>query len=421
VFMDHLTELIAQYETRGHFEEVIALLEAGINLDRAHQGLYTQLGVLYCRYKEEKVMEHIKLFWSRLNIPTLLQACQKNLHWAECVFLYSHYDQYDNAVDVLIRHSAECWRHDLFKETVKHVSNTEIYYRSIDFYIAEHPLLLNDLLNDLVGSLDHSRVTQKIKQMGHLPLIEKYLHTVQRENLQTVNEAVNWLYLQQENYKSLRESIDAFPQFDQIALAQALEKHELMEFRRIAAYLYKLNKRWEQSIDISKKDSLWRDAMETTAESCDQKSAEALLNFFVDNKLHECFAAHLFACYELIRPDVVLELAWRNQLMNFAMPYMIQSFRDFDEKVRSIDAKLEAAEKAKVVEEQKKAEDVAQGALDTGPMMLTMVPPPSVPMGGMGGMGMGGMLPMGGVPPLPGMMPQQYNMPPMGGGGYGFP
>jgi len=65
----------------------------GINLDRAHQGIYTSLGILYAKYKEEKLMEHINLFWSRLNIPTLLTACKENQHWAETVFLYTHYDQ----------------------------------------------------------------------------------------------------------------------------------------------------------------------------------------------------------------------------------------------------------------------------------------------------------------------------------------
>lgn len=38
----------------------------------------------------------------------------------------------------------------------------------------------------------------------------------------------------------------------------------------------------------------------------------------------ECFAACLYTCYDLLRPDVVLELAWRHQLMDFAFPYMIQ-------------------------------------------------------------------------------------------------
>lgn len=50
-------------------------------------------------------MEHIKLFWSKLNIPTLLQSCKENQHWSEAVFLYSHYDQFDMAVDTLIGHS----------------------------------------------------------------------------------------------------------------------------------------------------------------------------------------------------------------------------------------------------------------------------------------------------------------------------
>lgn len=31
-----------------------------------------------------------------------------------------------------------------------------------------------------------------------------------------------------------------------------------------------------------------------------------------------------FQCYELLRPDVILELAWRHNIMDFAMPYLIQ-------------------------------------------------------------------------------------------------
>jgi clathrin heavy chain len=50
-------------------------------------------------------------------------------------------------------------------------------------------------------------------------------------------------------------------------LAQQLEKHELIEFRRIAAYLYKGNNRWQQSVELCKKDNLFRDAMEYAAES----------------------------------------------------------------------------------------------------------------------------------------------------------
>lgn len=58
--------------------------------------------------------------------------------------------------------------------------------------------------------------------------------------------------------KALRTSIDAYDNFDNISLAQSLEKHELIEFRRIAAYLFKGNNRWKQSVELCKKDKLYK-------------------------------------------------------------------------------------------------------------------------------------------------------------------
>ena len=46
-----------------------------------------------------------------------------------------------------------------------------------------------------------------------------------------------------------------------------MEKHELLEFRRIAAYLYKKNKRWAQSVQLSKEDHMYKDAIDTAAQS----------------------------------------------------------------------------------------------------------------------------------------------------------
>ena len=57
-------------------------------------------------------------------------------------------------------------------------------------------------------------------------------------------------------FKALRTSIDAYDNFDNISLAQRLEKHELIEFRRIAAYLFKGNNRWKQSVELCKQASL---------------------------------------------------------------------------------------------------------------------------------------------------------------------
>lgn len=56
----------------------------------------------------------------------------------------------------------------------------------------------------------------------------------------------------------MRASVDAYNNFDNIALAQRLEKHQLIEFRRIAAYLYERSGRWAQSVELCKKDRLYK-------------------------------------------------------------------------------------------------------------------------------------------------------------------
>jgi clathrin heavy chain len=143
-----------------------------------------------------------------------------------------------------------------------------------------------------------------------------------------------------------------------------IEKHELLEMRRVAAYIYKKAGRWKQSVALSKKDNLYKDAMETCSQSGDRELAEELLTFFVDKvtscdisdlvlsriplvghvKIYlvlsndvdicetlvvtqgkkECFAACLYTCYDLIRADIAVELAWMHGMMDFAVPYLLQ-------------------------------------------------------------------------------------------------
>ena len=54
--------------------------------------------------------------------------------------------------------------------------------------------------------------------------------------------------------------------------------------------------------------------METAAQSGDPEIAEELLRFYVEQKERECFAAALFTCYDLIRPDVALEVSFPRPL-----------------------------------------------------------------------------------------------------------
>merc|ERR1712054_647791 len=105
------------------------------------------------------------------------------------------------------------------------VSNVELYYRALSFYLEEQPMQLSSLFKAIESKLDHARVVQQFQNNGHLPLIVPYLKSVQQHNIQQVNEALNSQYIEQEDYVSLGKSIEDFDNIDQIQLATTLEKH----------------------------------------------------------------------------------------------------------------------------------------------------------------------------------------------------
>merc|ERR1712113_652334 len=403
VHPDHLEELIAQYENHGYFEELISLLDSGLSNERSHIGMYTELAILYAKYKPEKLMDFIKLNTAKLNIPKLIQACERHYHWQQVVFLYTQYDEFDSAASTVMQHSPTAFAHDQFQMIMQKVSNMELYYRAIQFYLDEQPMLINSLLATITPKVDHARVVQLVRKSGNLPLILPYLKQVQQHNVAPVNEAINELYVEGEQYEELRQSIEEFDNIDQIALALKLEKHELLEMRRISALVYKKNKRYKQSIELSKLDKAYRDAMETARDSGLPELAEALLRFFVDEDKKECFAACLFTCYDLIRPDVALELAWRKNMLDFAMPYLIQTLREYTSRIDALDKKTTKKEEEE--EKNKSASndyvpDYVMPAINMPGMGMPMLtgPTPMTPQQGFGA--------NPGMMNAPGMMPQ---------------
>ncbi|KAI9031707.1 hypothetical protein CLU79DRAFT_729726 [Phycomyces nitens] len=344
VHAEELDDVVKTYENNGFFEELIQLLETGLGLERAHMGMFTELAVLYAKYAPDKMMEHLKLFVSRINIPKVIRACIDAHLWRELIFLYVNYDEFDNAANAMMEHASQSWEHSAFKDIVVKVPNVETYYKALRFYLDEHPLLLNDLLSVMVPRIRHSRVVQIFEKSDNIPLIKPYLMSVQEVNDKLVNKALNDLFIEEEDYESLRYSLDNYDNFDALDIAQSLEKHELLEFRRIAAHIYKKNRRWRQSIDLSKQDRLFKDAMATAAESKDREVALELIQYFIDIGKRECFAAMLYSCYDILRPDIVMELSWRYGLNDFAMPYMINSLKEQFDKIELLEKQVNKLE-----------------------------------------------------------------------------
>merc|ERR1712072_1359683 len=140
--------------------------------------------------------------------------------------------------------------------------------------------------------------------------------------------------------------------------------------------------------------------METAAESQSSELCEELLRFFVEQGRSDCFAASLFTMYDFLLPDVVLELAYRFDMLDFALPYMVQTVREYT-------GRVEALEKAQ--------EKMADKTEDLNQLAPTNTMGYDMGMGQMALMGPG-MGAMGGV----GMMSGGYQQPQQPGmGGYG--
>lgn len=236
----------------------------------------------------------------------------------------------------MMERSADAWEHQSFKEIIVKVTNLEVYYRALNFYLQEQPTLLTDLLQALTPRIDVNRVVKIFEKSDNMPLIKPFLHNVQSQNKRSVNNAMNDLLIEEEDYKTLRDSVENYDNYDPVTLAQRLEKHELVFFRQIAASIYRKNKRWDKSISLSKQDKLFKDAIETAAISSKRDVVVELLRYvsscrptellkitnasqFVDIGSRECYVGMLYACYDLIPLDVVMEVSWRNGLNDFTM------------------------------------------------------------------------------------------------------
>lgn len=110
--------------------------------------MFTALAEALSKYYPERVMEHLRIFWgrwvlqdlqapvkgrltiaSRINIPKAIRAMEEAHLWPELVFLYTHYDEYDNAALAMMERAADAWEHQTFKETIVKVANLEIFYK----------------------------------------------------------------------------------------------------------------------------------------------------------------------------------------------------------------------------------------------------------------------------------------------------
>ncbi|KAI9629013.1 hypothetical protein H4Q26_018364 [Puccinia striiformis f. sp. tritici PST-130] len=317
--------------------ELMQLLEAGLGLERAHMGMFTELSISYAKHKPSKLVEHLKLFWSRINIPKVIRASEQARRWPELVFLYVHYDEFDNAVLAMMERSADAWDHSQFKDIiVKGILSLSIISGQCGVVLQIAVVLSTRTTDSLDGSLDGFSCTNRsysgsedFSKDGQFTINQPYLIAVQHLDLPAINEAYHDLLIEEEDYATSRDSLSNHENFDQVNLAQRLENHQFLEFRRLASLVYAKNSKLQESIGLSKDDKLFKDAMITAASSNSNGVVEELLEYFV--KIGNKNALRLvFISVMILFVRMLLKIYNGDTINDYTMPHRLQRMREQD-------------------------------------------------------------------------------------------
>lgn len=340
-----LQGVVDRYESHGLWEELMSVLKTASGTSGAHMGIFTGIGLLLAKYRPENLLDHVNMNAKKINTHKMIAACEQYHHWLVLRVLHVNNEDWLAAATTMIQHYADAWDHEIFKDVVSHLGASDIVYTSISFYIKTSPHLLNDLLSSVSKTLDPERVLLEVEKLLPVHFIRHYLESVQGRNIRRVNEALNRVYTDEEDFAALRNSVEHFDNFDSAELSLQLEKMELFEFRKIALFLHRRNKRFKHAIEVAKTNKLYQDAIETAVESANSELVEELLDFFVVDH-PECFVSCLYTCYDHLAPQVVLEKAWLNKRTDLAMPYLIQVVQDYTAKVLRIERSMADAQQS---------------------------------------------------------------------------
>lgn len=92
---------------------------------------------------------------------------------------------------------------------------------------------------------------------------------------------------------------------------------------------------------------------------------------FVDIGSRECYVGMLYACYDLIRLDVVMEISWRHGLTDFTMPFLINFM---SQQATTVDALRRDNDERKAREASAQKEEDSTPILGGSRLMLTQGP-----------------------------------------------
>ncbi|KAL7720985.1 Clathrin heavy chain [Entamoeba marina] len=304
---DEIGELVYYYEKNEYFEEIIELLESGMKIENVHVGMFTELAVLYSKYKAEKLYDYLKQNIKKIQCQKVIPTVRMNQQWKELVFLYVQEDQV-KAIETMITYPDDCFDHVLMKELLTQVSRIEMIYTAESYYLSDKPEKINEMLIAVAHRCDHSVVINTARKEKDLNTIREYLTYCLDLNNDAVNEACIDLYIDDSDHKSLKALIEKNTNFNKTRLASRLKVHDDADFRKIAAYLYSSSDDFKSAMELCMSEGFDSDAMVIVKKSKDEEKVTELLEYFVKENKDDAFGECLNVCYDYVSSDVALEL-----------------------------------------------------------------------------------------------------------------
>lgn len=378
---DELGNVSTFYQMNVRISELIELLEAGIEHPQAkaytnkEQNIFTHLGLIYARYMwyvssgveaTQRVMRFLRSNNDKISVPLVIAECKKNLLWQEVVYLYVSSNEIDQAVTETLAHPSG-FDHKQILQICGQVSQPDLLVQLTEFYVKYHPEHLNEYLRvSKLGyfqqdeqltthrkdflSVDPAAVLRIAKEYQIELLLRPYFELLIDDGLLDINNELVNIYILNHDAESLTRFIKKTTNFDTYRTLERLtDKGQIHALRRVAVQLYAALKRYDDGLQYAIQNRYYDEASECADSSEDGQKCEALLRMicsdeFPDKEIRsEIFAVSVARCGARARPDVVVELAWRYGMMDFAMPYLIGQLRSMGERLETLEHRAPAA------------------------------------------------------------------------------
>uniref|UniRef100_A0A3B0MZ50 Clathrin heavy chain n=1 Tax=Theileria annulata TaxID=5874 RepID=A0A3B0MZ50_THEAN len=319
-YPEFLVSVVASYESMGLFDDLIELLR---NTTKT-VATSTELAICIAKYHPEELMEHLRnvAFESNsLNISKTARECSNLWLWREAVFLYT-IDDSDKAILSMILHP-ECFEEQLFFRTLANVSNTEVIYKALYFYIQQYPTAVNKLLSCVKFKLDTGRVIKILRNNNCLQLAKEYFQQSDR-NSQQINDTLYEIYVEEHDYESLEQDVSKYINYDYMKLCTLLEEHPLARMREIGAKILSRHNHYSRASIIYMKNNNYIKAIDCARLSkSTQLVHETINNLILKEELNYLLVA-LVINFHLLDLPMVLESVWLNNVnLDVIMPLII--------------------------------------------------------------------------------------------------